>query len=78
MKHISKAQLVHQIITMDKGENIYINAIGLTVNAVEKLKMMIKNGAIIPNRKEAEKMYKDIESVMSGDVILPQMTYTRA
>ena len=62
---------------MSKGEKIYINSIGLTVNAIEQLRKYIKENVLLPDKAEAEHLYKDIPAVMSGKTILPQMTYIR-
>lgn len=62
---------------MKKGEKIYINSIGLTVKNIESLKNMIKSNILIPDKSEVEIVYKDVESVMNGDVIIPQMDYIK-
>lgn len=65
------------IKAMEAGETIFINAVNLTANGVELLRNYVKNGVLVPDRKEAEARYKDVESVMSGAVVFPQMIYTR-
>ncbi len=62
---------------MKQGEKLYINAIGLTTNAIEQLREYIKENVLLPDKSEAEQLYNDIPSVMSGKIILPQMTYIR-
>ena len=62
---------------MKKGEKFYINAICLTVNAIEQLREYIKANVILPDESEVEKSYDDVESVMCGKVIFPQMTYIK-
>ncbi len=62
---------------MNQGEKLYINAICLTVNAIEQLREYIKENVLLPDKSEAEQLYNDISSVMSGKTILPQMTYIR-
>lgn len=65
------------IYKMSKGEKVYINSIALTVKNIETLKNMIKSNILIPDKSEVEYVYKDVESVMNGDVIIPQMTYIK-
>lgn len=62
---------------MKRGEKLYVNSICLTVNAIEQLRQYIKENVLMPDKTEAEKIYKDIQAVMSGKTILPQMTYIR-
>ena len=62
---------------MKKGEKLYVNSICLTVNAIEQLRQYIKEGVLFPDKDEAEQIYSDIQAVMSGKTILPQMTYIR-
>lgn len=65
------------VMELDKGEKIYINAIGLSLGAVDKLRNYIKKGVLLPYRPEVERAYKDVESVMNGNVIFPQMVYIK-
>ncbi len=67
-------KVVHE---MKKGEKLYINAIGLTVNAIEQLRDYIKENVLLPDKNEVEQSYNDVESVMSGKVIFPQMIYIK-
>ena len=62
---------------MKPGETVYINSIGLTVKNIESLRNMIKSNVLIPVKSEVEAVYKDVESVMNGDVIFPQMDYIK-
>lgn len=62
---------------MKPGEKVYINSIGLTVKNIESLRNMIKSNVLIPVKSEVEAVYKDVESVMNGDVIFPQMDYIK-
>lgn len=62
---------------MKQGEKLYINSICLTVNAIEQLRQYIKENVLLPDKSEAEQIYSDIQAVMSGKTILPQMTYIR-
>lgn len=65
------------IKAMEAGETIFINAVNLTANGIELLRNYVKRRVLIPDRKEVEIMYKDVEAVMSGDVVFPQMTYIK-
>lgn len=65
------------IKAMETGETIFINAVNLTANGIELLRSYVKSGVLVPDRKEVEIMYKDVEAVMSGDVVFPQMTYIK-
>ncbi len=62
---------------MKKDETLYINAICLTTNAIEQLRNYIKENILLPDESEVEQLYSDIQAVMSGKTILPQMTYIR-
>lgn len=65
------------IKTMEVGETIFINAVNLTANGIELLRSYVKSGVLVPDRKEAEARYKDVEAVMNGNVVFPQMIYTK-
>lgn len=69
--------LTKAIKTLKVNEEIYINAINLTPSAFKNLKKLIQNGILTPKEKEVKTLYKDIESVMKGKTILPQMTYIK-
>lgn len=62
---------------MNQGEKLYINSIGFTINAIEQLREYVKDNVLLPDKSEAEQIYSDIQAVMSGKTILPQMTYIR-
>ena len=62
---------------MKQGETLYINAICLTANAIERLRNYIKENVLLPDKSEVEQLYSDMQAVMSGKTILPQMTYIR-
>lgn len=62
---------------MKQGEKLYINSIGLTNNAIEQLRKYVKDNVLLPDKSEVEQIYSDIQAVMSGKTILPQMTYIR-
>lgn len=69
--------LTKTIKTLKVNEEIYINAINLTPSAFKNLKKLIQNGILTPKEKEVKTLYKNIESVMKGKTILPQMTYIK-
>lgn len=69
--------LKKSIIEMNAGEKVYINSIGLSLNAINTLRTLICDGIITPDIEEVKKTYKDVENVMNGKVILPQMDYIR-
>lgn len=62
---------------MNLNDRIYINSINLTKKGIDVLRRYIKSGVLVPEREEVEELYKNVEAVMSGDVILPQMTYVK-
>lgn len=62
---------------MRKGERLYVNAISLTTDEIGQLRKYIKEKVLMPDESEARKKYEDIQAVMSGETILPQMTYIR-
>lgn len=62
---------------MSKGEKLYINAISLTTDEIGQLRKYIKEKVLMPDESEAGKIYRNIQAVMSGETILPQMTYIR-
>lgn len=69
--------LRNTVLKLPKGDSIYINAINLSENGIDTLKTLVKKGEIMPLKGEVQKIYKDVESVMKGDTILPQMMYVR-
>lgn len=62
---------------MKCGESLYVNAINCSLAMINELRNAVKNNVLAPNEGEVAAMYNDVESVMCGDVILPQMTYTK-
>lgn len=75
---MTKSEFRKAVKSCNNGEVIYINAIGLSIAGIEQLREYIKTGVLHPDRKEVEKAIVPlkIESVMCGDIIVPQMTYT--
>ena len=63
----------------EPGKTIYINTINLTPGCIKQLREYIKEGILIPDISEVEKMIvpDSIEKVMTGDMICPQMNYTK-
>lgn len=78
MKAMNYRSLNKQIKGMNKGEVVFINAINLSENSINLLRTFVKNGVLVPDKVEVTMMYKDVESVMNGTVILPQMSYSKA
>lgn len=66
-----------EIMKCKSGETFYINAINLTCRQIDILRSMIKAGECKPIQSEVKKAYKDVDAVMCGDVIVPQMMYER-
>lgn len=62
---------------MESGQRFYVNTISASVAMVDQLRQYIKDGVVEPVREEVEKSYKDVEAVMSGGVIFPQMDYIK-
>ena len=75
---MKKREFVKAISSCKDGDVIFINAINLSLSAIDQLKQYIKIGLLHPDRKEVEKVIVPlkIEEVMKGDIICPQMTYT--
>lgn len=66
-----------QVREMEIGSTIYINSINMSLKGIDALREFIKAGVLEPIRAEVEKTYKDVEAVMSGNVIIPQMEYIK-
>ena len=62
---------------MASGQRFYLNAISVSVVVIDQLRQYIEDGVVEPVREEVEKCYNDVEAVMSGKVILPQMEYIK-
>lgn len=73
MRELKKAVEVE----MSVGDTLFVNVLGLTEKAFNLLKTYIMTGRITPVREEVERMYKDVEAVMDGYVVMPQMTYVK-
>lgn len=69
--------LTRVIKKLKVNEEIYINAINLTPSAFKNLVKLIQKGVLTPKEKEVKTLYKDVESVMKGKTVLPQMTYIK-
>ena len=61
------------------GEQVDINAVNLTIKQLAILKQYIRSQILTPDISEVEKMIvpDSIEKVMTGDIICPQMIYTK-
>lgn len=75
---MKKREFVKAINSCNDGDVIFINAINLSLSAIDQLKQYIKIGLLHPDRKEVEKVIVPlkIEEVMKGEIICPQMYYT--
>ena len=78
MYNVNNIRTLKKVVReMKKGEKLYVNAIGLSINAIEQLREYIKENVLLPDREEVERVYNDVETVMNGTVIFPQMTYIK-
>lgn len=61
------------------GEQVDINAVNLTIKQLAILKQYIRSQILTPDISEVEKMIvpDSIEKVMTGEMICPQMIYTK-
>lgn len=73
---MTNTKFTKTINKMKAGEKIYINAICLNSECIDDLRSFIQSGTLQPI--EPQRFYNDVESVMNGKVILPQMEYKRA
>ena len=75
---MKKREFVKAINSCTDGDIIFINAINLSLSAIDQLRQYIKIGKLHPVRKEVEKVIVPlkIEEVMNGEILCPQMTYT--
>lgn len=76
-RDVNVRELKNAIEKMKSGERIYINAIGISFNAVEHLRKCIEEHILLPDEEEVKKAYKNVQAVMTGKTIFPQMTYIR-
>lgn len=76
-RDINIRELKKAIEKMKSGERIYINAIGISLNAVEYLKKCVKENILSPDEEEAKIVYKNVRAIMTGETIFPQMTYIK-
>ena len=61
------------------GEQVDINAVNLSIKQLAILKQYIRSQVLTPDISEVEKMIvpDSIEKVMTGEMICPQMIYTK-
>ena len=76
---MTTAEFKKSIQALKPGEQVYINSINLTVKQIDVLRQFIKSQVLTPDISEVEKMIvpDSIEKVMTGDMICPQMNYTK-
>lgn len=79
MRRTSTTTFRKQIEKMEIGKSIYINALSLSINQVDYLRMAIYNGILTPDIDELRKMIKPeyIGEYLDGSRICPQMTYRK-
>lgn len=79
MKHITAKQLKATIKDLKAGEKIYINALGLTTEAIEVLKDFINIGVIVPVQEVLDKAIKKEfhADCITGVCVCPQMEYIK-
>lgn len=78
MKNISNVRSLRKVVRkMAPGETLYIDAINLSTGAIDQLRSYVKDQILLPVEAEIMPLYNNIPAVMSGKVILPQMTYIK-
>lgn len=77
MRNVSLIQLKKMVEKATPGTRIYINAMGLTIRAIDQLTDYIQDGTLKPDIEIVKQVYNDTESIMSGRVIFPQMDYIK-
>ena len=75
---MNKRELKKALANMRRGDVFYLNAIGLTVGAIEYLKELISTGQIIPDKQDIDSMIapEAREKCYNGEIICPQCAYT--
>lgn len=74
---MNKRQLVKAVRDVAVYQDIYINSIYLTNGAINALRTLIQEGILEPDIDMVREIYKNVNAVMCGDVILPHMAYTK-
>ena len=74
---ITARQLKKAVFDLEISYPLYINALGLSSDAIDLLRKCVKSGVLVPDKEMVKRAYKDVDSVMCGDVIIPQMEYYR-
>lgn len=78
MYNVNNVRVLRKVVSeMKPGEEIYINAICLSSNAIDQLKQYVKDGILVPKKEQVERMYKVPGDIMSGKYLIPQMFYTK-
>lgn len=77
-KSLSVTTLKSRLNKLKTGDRVYINAIGLSLNAIEYLRDEIKSGHLIPDYHMINKVFAEEyrEQALNGVVICPQCDYT--
>lgn len=74
---MGKVAFIKAVNSTESGAEVFINAISLTIGAIDQLRAYIKEGVITPKEDDVRKIMKPeaVDRVMSGEIICPQMTY---
>lgn len=73
----SRLRLYKALNEMEVGTSFYINAINLTPGACDLLKALIKNGNVMPDKSDLEKLFtkEAVDKCMCGESLAPQGYY---
>lgn len=68
-----------KIAEAQAGDTFYMNTINFSPAAVDLLRKFIQDGTLSPDEKELKKSVvpESLPKFLSGECILPQMTYIR-
>lgn len=78
MYNVNNIRTLKKVVReMKTGESIYIDAICLSLNAIDQLKQYVKDGVLTPDEDEVKQVCKVPEDIMTGKYLFPQMLYTK-
>lgn len=62
---------------MKPGDSFYFNAIAGSINMIEYMKGLVREGKIAPDKEELDRViFKDAqEKFLKGEALAPQMVY---
>ena len=68
-----------KIAEAQPGDTMYMNTINFSVSAVDLLRKFIQDGTLSPVEEELQKSVvpEALPKFLSGECLLPQMTYVR-